>query len=105
VIYFQCHNLWVLVSKEFKSDQQKTYEGFVKEFLRRKSLPRQNFTVRVGEDSAGDPAVWIEFLVDNDLSPSKAKLGELTKLVDSVSQELISKDPQRWPYVRLKTAA
>lgn len=95
------------MTKKRIQDPQEPYRGFVDEILKGRHLPEtvRTYTIRIGEDSEGDPAVWVEFVVDNDLKPSKAKLNELTELVDSVSRELISRYPQRWPYVRLRAAA
>jgi hypothetical protein len=58
---------------------------------------------RFGEDSAGEPAVWIVFVASNDLKPSKGKIADLQRVADEVRSEVLRSDSQRWPYVEIAT--
>ena len=43
---------------------------------------------RFGEDWAGDPAVWIGFVADDDLKPSKEKIADFQRISKAVSDEI-----------------
>lgn len=75
--------------------------------LRRRRLPPsvRGFALEFGEDSTGDPAVWIWFEVDDDLRPSSRKLEELSELARSVTADILKKDFGRWPYVGFRVPA
>jgi len=66
----------------------------------------KGFAIEFGEDSTGDPAVWIWFEVDDDLNPSKEKLSELTGLYRSVTSDILKKlGGSPWPYVGFRVPA
>lgn len=77
------------------------------DFLKRRPLPEfvHRYEVELGEDSVGDPAVYVLIYVDDDKKPSKEKLSQLRDLTDSLSQDLIVKLPQRWPYIRIRSTS
>ncbi len=56
-----------------------------------------------GEDSEGAPAVWITFVAQDDLKPSKAKIAELQRVMNDVRSQVIRSDTERWPYVEIAT--
>jgi hypothetical protein len=61
--------------------------------------------VAFGEDSTGQPAVWITFVVEDDLHPSKQRVSELNRLVRTVTDDLLRHVSDRWPYVQFRVAA
>jgi hypothetical protein len=65
----------------------------------------RSFEVRFGKDSTGDPAVWIRFLVDDDLNPSQKQISQLTEFGNKVRSELLGADIRYWPYVEFRAAA
>ena len=52
-----------------------------------------------GEDSTGEPAVWIRFHFNDEDGISKPKIHELTDFVQSVRSDLLKAKIGRWPYV------
>ena len=58
---------------------------------------------RFGEDSEGTPAVWLTFVADDDLTPSKEKIASLQKFMNKVRDEIVRSDTARWPYVEIMT--
>jgi hypothetical protein len=52
-----------------------------------------------GEDSTGEPAVWIWFQFRDDYGISQSKIHELTDFVRSVRDDLLDARLGRWPYV------
>jgi hypothetical protein len=67
------------------------------------SAVKREFEVSFGEDSGGQQAVWIWFAVDEDLTPSAAKISELTAFVRSVRADLLNANLPFWPYVDVRT--
>ena len=60
--------------------------------------------LKFGEDSTSDPALWVIFLVDNDLMPSDEKIAELNNFATEVSSDLIQQHLPVWPYVSFRAA-
>jgi len=58
---------------------------------------------RFGEDSQGDPAVWIVLVADEDLNPSNEKLDALRRIIDEVQAAILRSDTERWPYSKILT--
>lgn len=56
-----------------------------------------------GEDSEGAPAVWITFVTQDDLKPSKAKIAELQRVMNDVRSQVIRSGTERWPYLEITT--
>jgi|ERR1700722_7310586 hypothetical protein len=52
-----------------------------------------------GEDSTGDPAIWIWFHYRDEDGISQDKIHELTDFVRSVRSDLLEAKIGRWPYV------
>ncbi|MBI1776607.1 MAG: hypothetical protein HYR63_14775 [Proteobacteria bacterium] len=69
----------------------------------------KRFELQFGDDSTGDPAVWVLFIIDDDLNPSPKKVSEFSKLAQEVTADLLAKLPkkgiERWPYVQFRAAA
>lgn len=63
----------------------------------------KHFQLEFGEDSTGTPAIWVWFIVDDDLKPSQEKLASANTLAQEVRSELIRSE-ERWPYVNFRTA-
>lgn len=63
------------------------------------------FQLEFGEDSTGTPAVWVWFIVDDDLNPSKAKLSSANTLAQRIRSEVIRSGQGRWPYVSFRAAS
>jgi hypothetical protein len=55
-----------------------------------------------GEDSTGDPAVWIWFHFKDEDGVSQRKIEELTDFVEAVRSKLLQANLGRWPYVRFR---
>ena len=79
----------------------------VEDIVRKWRLPPnvRRFDVEFGEDSTGDPAVWIWLLVDDELSPSSQSISRMERFVTDVRSELLRKGLRHWPYFRLRAAA
>jgi hypothetical protein len=58
-----------------------------------------SWNAEYGEDSTGDPAVWIWFHFEDKDGISKRKIHELTDFVESVRSDLLQAKIGRWPYV------
>lgn len=56
-----------------------------------------------GEDSEGAPAVWITFVAQEDLKPSKAKMAELRRVMHDVRSKVIQSGTGRWPFLEIAT--
>ncbi len=78
----------------------------VEAVLRKQKLPDGvlGFEFQFGEDSTGDPALWIWFDVLDDLAPSKQKLTAYGSLAKAVKNELREKRISYWPFVRFRAA-
>jgi hypothetical protein len=63
----------------------------------------QRVEFHFGEDSEGEPAVWITFVARDDLKPSKAKISELQRIINEVRSQVIRSGTERWPYVEIAT--
>ncbi len=62
----------------------------------------EHFDVQFGEDSEGEPAVWINFYVEDD---SEATISAVTTFAKRVQQDLLSHEwRQGWPYIRVRSA-
>lgn len=58
---------------------------------------------RLGEDSEGEPAVWIVVKAREDLNPSKEKIAALRRVANDVRSKVISSGSHRWPYIEIAT--
>lgn len=58
-------------------------------------------TVTLGEDQAGDPAVYLEMVVSAELQPTKEKIEELNDYIQIVLNDIIGDyEIDYWPYAR-----
>jgi len=55
----------------------------------------------LGEDHAGDRAVWFHLVADDDLKPSKQKLAVYQRAIDKLDDQVRSTGTDRWPYFRI----
>ena len=63
----------------------------------------KGFELEFGEDSTGDPAVWVWLMIDDDVSPSAEKIRELGYFSRDLQSAIIDAGLSRWPYVRFRT--
>jgi hypothetical protein len=57
------------------------------------------YEVAFGVDSTGDPAVRVWLDVDDDVSPSEAKIKELSRFGRDLETSLVEAGLSHWPYV------
>lgn len=86
-----------------KIDETTEIERLVKKIQLPKSV--KNVRLEFGADSAGAPAVWIYLAIEDDVSPSKKKLTELSKFADTIKAQILDSSSSYWPYVRLIQSA
>jgi hypothetical protein len=65
----------------------------------------RGFDIEFGEDSSGDPAVWIWLTIEDELKPSAQSISNLNGFVTNVRSDLLRRGPTHWPYVRYRRAA
>ncbi len=58
---------------------------------------------RFGEDSDGQPAVWVTLYVPSDLDPNPRTVGNLKRISEDIRTEILSSEFERWPYVQIRT--
>jgi hypothetical protein len=89
-----------------KAEEFDREEKLVRGILRKWTLPPnvRGFDVDFGEDSAGDPAVWIWLAVDDEVQPSDQSIAGLAKFVRDVRSDLLRAGLRYWPYVRFRPA-
>lgn len=58
-----------------------------------------------GEDSAGEPALWIWLIVDDDPQPSAQSITGLNRFVTDIRGDLLRAGLRYWPYVRFRPAS
>jgi hypothetical protein len=82
-------------------DEAKVLHDIVRERVRLpKDVRRVEF--RFGEDSAGEPAIWIVLVAHDDLKPSKSKIAKLQRVGEEV-RSIVHSQTNRWPYVEIAT--
>ena len=59
-------------------------------------------TYRLDDDFAGDPAVYIIIVAEDDLKPSRQKLESLRRLSNQAREAVTRSDTHRWPYIRIE---
>jgi hypothetical protein len=59
----------------------------------------KGYELEFGEDSTGDPAVWIWLAIDDDVRPSAEKIQELGEFRRDVQSAILDAHLSRWPYV------
>jgi hypothetical protein len=76
---------------------------FFRDLMEKWSNQRYRLQFRFGEDSDGEPAVWITLFVQPDVNPSRETINEIDQLSESIRNEVINSDFRRWPYIQVKT--
>ena len=61
--------------------------------------------VELGEDSTGEPAVWIWFLIQPGFEPTKDRLARINDFARKVKTAISDAGVERVSYVRLRSAA
>jgi hypothetical protein len=64
-----------------------------------------SYEFELGDDSTGDPAVWVWVVVDERLDDTKAFLPMTLEIEDKIRKALAAAGSTRWPYVLFRTAA
>ena len=59
----------------------------------------RGWTAEFGEDSTGDPAVWIWFYVKDEAEYSDRRIDELASFTDLIRSGLVDARLSGWPYV------
>jgi hypothetical protein len=82
-------------------DEAKVLQDIIRERVR---LPEDMHwgDFRVGEDSTGEPAVWIVVVAHDDLKPSKSKIASLQRAREEV-RSIVHSQTNRWPYIEIAT--
>ncbi len=90
-----------MVTESFDVSEESTrIKALVKEVARPKGFER--FELQFGEDSTGDAAVWISFLLDAEFPSTPERVRELTSLQSMVKSKLFESEIKRVPYVRFR---
>jgi hypothetical protein len=73
----------------------------IRTLVNRHKAPKgvRTWSAEYGEDSTGEPAVWIWFHFKDEDGISQRKIHELTDFVQSVRSDLLDAKIGRWPYV------
>jgi hypothetical protein len=80
-------------------------EAIIRAILKGTRLPKevQAFDFRFADDSTGQPAVWVNLHVKDDLRPTPEKIERLTTVRKVISEKILAKQLTRLPYVQLVT--
>ena len=94
------------LNKAAPANEAQRIRDAVKVVLKQQHFPYgiRQFDLEFGEDSTGDPAVWIWFPIDDDPDPSKEKLSRLNRLVRQTRDMIREYGITRWPYVNFRAA-
>ena len=86
--------------------QASEVEKVVQEMLASPGRPVdiKQFKVELGEDSSGEPAIWVWLDVAPD-AQSKGQVSVLRNFGDALRDTVIAKGVSLWPYVRFREAA
>ena len=60
--------------------------------------------VDLTEETSGDIALSITFIVDRDLKPSPEKIANLDSLARHIRSELLRQNIKLWPYIHFREA-
>ncbi|MBI3709287.1 MAG: hypothetical protein HY246_16665 [Proteobacteria bacterium] len=77
----------------------------IRDLMKGRALPAgvKNYEIELGEDSTGQPAMWIWFLVESSFQPTKETLDRLNDLARSFKATIFKAGIDRVPYVRLRS--
>lgn len=75
--------------------------------LRKHPLPTgiRGYRLEFGEDTTGDPAVTIWFVVDDNDDPTDNEVAETSRFVRKIKTELRESGLRHWPYTRFSPAS
>ena len=78
----------------------------IEALVRKAALPEgfPNFHLTFGEDSTGDPAVWISFLVEHSDKPTREQRQAVRELRRKVLRALFQHQIRWIPYIRFREA-
>ena len=94
------------VTEPANAEEARRIRDALKVLLKQQRFPYgiKQFDLEFREDATGDPAVFISFPIEDDLSPSREKASNLHKLVRQVQNIVREQGVSRWPYVRFRAA-
>lgn len=59
---------------------------------------------RFGEDSSGDPALWVTIVAMADLNPTIEKVDRIRRFAEDLRSDILESHlTDRWPYVEIET--
>ncbi len=90
-----------------ESQAVKAYKAKIEELLVTNPLSDhvKGIEVQLGEDAAGDPAVFITIIVEDDKTPSPQGSARLGRFSELATTSLLELDPRRWPYFDFRVPA
>src|SRR5829696_1724838 len=83
-------------------DEMREIEQLIRDAATPEGFPR--FELAFGEDSTGNPAVWISFLVEHSDAPTDEQLQAIRKLRRRVLSALFQHQIRWIPYIRFREA-
>jgi len=90
-----------------ESKKIESYKAKIKELLKTHPLVDhvKGIEIVFGQDSTGDPAVFITILVEDDKIPSPQERVRLGRFSELATTSLLELDPKRWPYLDFRVPA
>lgn len=64
----------------------------------------QRFEVKFAPNSTDRLALWVDLFVNQDLSPSQAKVDTLNKVAKTIRLKLLNENLDYWPYVTIRSS-
>jgi hypothetical protein len=92
--------MWPVMNSRQRAEEDATIRRIVDGIPRPEDV--KGYDVEFGSDWEGDPAVYVRFLVDDDLRPSEEKLQRVGRFTDEVRGALLDAELSHWPFVRLR---
>jgi len=82
-------------------------EAEIRELVSEAAKPEgySDFELTFGEDSTGDPAVWIWFLIDRPNEADEARLASVRRLRKRINEILFAHQIDRIHYIRYREAS
>jgi hypothetical protein len=80
-------------------------EKIILDVLKDMELPQDvtTYDLRFSPDSTGIPSVYVNLHIANDNHPSKEKISRLSKARRAITDKLLAKGLENYPYVKLVT--
>lgn len=95
-----------MVNSSFSGSQNE--RRLIDEVVSSQRFPKgltRNYKVEFGEDSTGQPSVWIRLVVDDEhQNPTTTWIVEVRDFVAILRKELLEKPLSHWPYIELTSS-